>query len=282
MTLRIRTLCQRDRVEQELQEEFQFHIDKRIEMEMARGLSPEDARSAALRAMDGMEQHKEECRDMRRVNYIDHLLRDLRYAGRNLLRSPSFTLLAVAIMALGIGGNAAVFSLVNQILLHPPGISQPQRIIVLRTRYDKLNLDFELASPPALAAASDNKKTFEHAGAAHPASFTYADRAVPVRVPGAAVSAEWFDVFGARPALGRTFSADDEKPGAGRVLVLAHDAWLRMFGGDTGILGRTIELNHQRYQIVGVMGRDFHQPRNADLWVPLASPAASLRITELV
>jgi hypothetical protein len=96
------------------------------------------------------------------------------------------------------------------------------------------------------------------------------------------VSAEWFDVFGARPALGRTFSADDEKPGAGRVLVLAHDAWLRMFGGDTGILGRTIELNHQRYQIVGVMGRDFHQPRNADLWVPLASPAASLRITELV
>lgn len=102
MTLRIRTLCQRDRVQQELQEEFQFHIDKRIEMEMARGLSPEDARSAALRAMDGMEQHKEECRDMRRVNYIDHLLRDLRYAGRNLLRSPSFTLLAVAIMALGI------------------------------------------------------------------------------------------------------------------------------------------------------------------------------------
>jgi predicted permease len=272
MTLRIRTLCQRDRVEQELQEEFQFHIDKRIEMEMARGLSPEDARSAALRAMDGMEQHKEECRDMRRVNYIDHLLRDLRYAGRNLLRSPSFTLLAVAIMALGIGGNTAVFSLVNQILLHPPGISQPQRIIVLRTRYDKLNLDFELASPPALAAASDNKKTFEHAGAAQPASFTYADRAVPVRVPGAAVSAEWFDVFGARPALGRTFSADDEKPGAGRVLVLAHDAWLRMFGGDTGILGRTIELNQQRYQIVGVMGRDFHQPRNADLWVPLALP----------
>ena len=95
---------------------------------------------------------------MRRVNYIDHLLRDLRYAGRNLLRSPSFTLLAVAIMALGIGGNTAVFSLVNQILLHPPGISQPQRIIVLRTRYDELNLDFELASPPALAAASDNSQ----------------------------------------------------------------------------------------------------------------------------
>src|SRR5262249_36535386 len=97
VTLRVRTLCPPDRGEQELHEEFQFHIDKRIEMEMAKGLSPEDARSAALRAMDGMEQNKEECRDMRRVNYIDHLLRDLRYAGRNLLRSPSFTPVAIAI-----------------------------------------------------------------------------------------------------------------------------------------------------------------------------------------
>jgi len=222
--------------------------------------------------MDGMEQHKEECRDMRRVNYIDQLLRDLRYAGRSLLRSPGFTMLAVAIMALGIGGNTAVFSLVNQLLLHPPGISEPQRIVVLRTRYDKLNLDFELASPPALAAASANKDIFEHAAAARPASFTYADRAVPVRLPGAAVSAEWFDVFGARPALGRIFSADEDKPGANRVLVLSHDAWLRMFGGDTGILGQTIELNQQPCQIIGVMGRDFHQPRGADLWVPLALP----------
>src|ERR1043166_5637262 len=217
--LRLRTLFQRHRVERELEEEFQFHIQQRIELEIARGLSPEEARFAALRAMDGLEQRKEECRDMRRVNYIDDLLRDLRYAGRNLRRSPGFAALAVLIMALGIGGNTAVFSLVNQILLHPPGVSDPPRIVVVRTKYDKLNLDLELASGPALADALANHKIFEYAGAARSASFNYADRAAPVRLPGAAVSAGWFDVFGARPALGRVFSAGEDQPNANRVAV---------------------------------------------------------------
>src|SRR5882757_362828 len=108
MTLRLRTLFQRNRVERELEEEFQFHIAQRIELEIARGLSPEEARSAALRAMDGIEQRKEECRDMRRVNYIDDLLRDLQYAGRNLGRNPGFAALAVLVIALGIGANTAV------------------------------------------------------------------------------------------------------------------------------------------------------------------------------
>src|SRR5439155_4357090 len=139
--LRLRTLFQRHRVERELEEEFQFHIQQRIELEIARGLSPEEARFAALRVMDGVERRKEECRDMRRVNYIDDLLRDLRYAGRNLRRSPGFAALAGLIMALGIGANTAVVSLVNQILLHPPGISEPQPIVVVRTKYSKLNLD---------------------------------------------------------------------------------------------------------------------------------------------
>src|SRR5216684_3140408 len=131
MILRLRTLFQRDRIERELEEEFQFHVEQRTEMEMARGLSRQEARFAALHAMDGMEQHKEECRDMRRVNYIDDLLRDLRYEGRNLRRSPGFATLAVLIMALGIGANTAVFSVVNTVLLKPLSFRDPDRIVTL-------------------------------------------------------------------------------------------------------------------------------------------------------
>src|SRR6266849_10865029 len=130
-TLRLRTLFQRDRVERELEDEFQFHIEQRMELEIARGLSPEEARSVALRAMDGVEQRKEECRDMRGVNYLDDLLRDLRYAGRNLRRSPGFATLAVLIMALGIGVNTAVFSVVNTVLLKPLAYRDPDRIVTL-------------------------------------------------------------------------------------------------------------------------------------------------------
>jgi predicted permease len=225
--------------------------------------------------MDGMEQHKEECRNMRHVNYIDDFLRDLRYAGRSLRRSLGFAALAVVIMALGIGGNTAVFSLVNQVLLHPPGVSEPQRIVVVRTKIPELNLDFEMASGSVFADARANKQIFEHAGAARPISFNFANRAVPVRLQGAAVSAGWFDVFGARPAMGRVFSAGEDQPNANRVVVLAHGAWLRLFGGDPSVVGRTIELNQQPYEIIGVMDRAFQQPRAVDIWVPLALPPSA-------
>jgi predicted permease len=212
------------------------------------------------------------------MNYIDDMLRDLRHAGRNLLRSRGFSILAVLIMALGIGANTAVFSLVNQILLHPPGVSEPQRIVVLRTKYANLNIDLDSSSPPALADVRANKQMFEHAGAARSVSFNYSERTAPIRLPSAAVSAGWFDVFGARPILGRVFSADEDQPKANRVVVLAHDAWQRLFGGDPGIVGRTIELNQQPYEIIGVMGRGFHQPRAVNLWVPLALPPAAFAI----
>jgi len=128
--------------------------------------------------------------------------RDLRYAMRNLRRNPAFATFAILIMALGTGGTTAVFSLVNQVLLHPLGVSEPKRILVVRTKYNKLNLDLELGSVRVFADARANKQVFEYAGAARPISFNYADRAVPVRLPGAAVSAEWFDVFGRAAGAG--------------------------------------------------------------------------------
>src|SRR5436309_16139069 len=135
LTLRLRTLFQRDWVERELEEEFQFHIEQRTELEIARGLSPEEARYAALRAMDGAEQRKEECRDMRHVNFIDDLWRDLRYAGGSLRRNPGFATVAILSLAMGIGANASIFSVVSGVILRPLPYPRSEQLMYVSTQY---------------------------------------------------------------------------------------------------------------------------------------------------
>src|SRR5262249_55827746 len=117
--LRLRSIFRRSRVEQDLDEELRFHLDYQIRTELAAGSTPEEAHRAALRAIGGLEQHKEECRDMRRVNLIENLVRDVRYAIRTLARTPAFTLAAVLALALGIGATTAIFSVVNGVILRP-------------------------------------------------------------------------------------------------------------------------------------------------------------------
>src|SRR5260370_4354711 len=129
--LRLRSLFRRGEVERELEDEIRFHLDQLTEEDITAGVPPTEARSAALRKIGGISQFQEECRDMRRVNYIDDLLRDLHYAGRNLRRSPGFATLAVLIMALGVGANTAVFSVVNTVLLKPLSFRDPDRIVTL-------------------------------------------------------------------------------------------------------------------------------------------------------
>src|SRR5258708_11894460 len=132
--------------------------------------------------------------------------------------------------------------------------------MVVRSKYDKLNLNLEVASQPDFADARANKQLFEHVGAARALSFNYADRAVPVRLPGAAVSAEWFDVFCARPALGRVFSADEDQPNANRGGVFAYDAWLPLFCGGPPAVGRKIELNPQPHENINLIGPGLYPP----------------------
>jgi predicted permease len=201
------------------------------------------------------------------------MLSDIRYACRTLAKSPGFAITAVAALALGIGANTAIFSVINATLLHPAGITNPARVVSLVANYDKLNLKNINLSPPDFADARDSRQMFESAAVMEQADYNYTGNGVPERLQGANVSQQWFDVFGAKPQLGRVFRPEEDQPNANHEVVLSYAAWQRIFGADPGVLGRKIELNRLTYEVVGVMEPQFRWPATADIWVPMGLPA---------
>ena len=193
----------------------------------------------------------------------------MRYAVRALLKTPAYTLVALITLALGIGANTAIFSVVNQVLLNPAGVSDPSRVVALRVKYDKLALRNIGVSVPDFADVLHSTQQFESAALISTGDFNYTGSGVPERLNGASVTYQWFDVFGARPALGRAFTADEDRPNANREVVLSFAAWKRLFGEDPNVVSRSIELNQTPYRIIGVMRQNFRWPVDIDLWVPL-------------
>ncbi len=196
-------------------------------------------------------------------------LTDLRYASRTLLKSPGFSAAAIAALALGIGANTAIFSVVNEVLLNPSGVTNPERIAALRVKYDKLALKSIGVSVPDFSDVQKSTQLFESGALIGQGDYNYTASGVPERLQGATVSVNWFDVFGAKPRLGRVFQNEEDKPNANQVIVLSFAAWKRLFGQDATVLGRTVELNQKPYRVVGVMGPEYRWPANVDLWVPL-------------
>jgi len=278
--LRLRSLFRRGQVEAELNEELRYHLERQIEVNTAAGMSVEEARYAALRAMHGLDQRKEECRDMRRVRLIEDLWQDSRFSLRSLLKRPGFTAIALLALALGIGANTAIFSLVNAVILQPLPYRDPDRLISV---YGTRNRSTQGSVGPTdfLDYRSQNK-TFEQFAASGsmmlPMNLTGSGE--PERLNASIITGNYFDTFGVRPALGRGFSLENEKTGQDHVTVLSHAFWQTRFGGDPNIVNKTINLDGKAYEVLGVMPAEVVLPQPAQLWVPInfdADPEMKMR-----
>ncbi len=200
------------------------------------------------------------------------IAQELRYAIRQLAKSPGFAIVSILTLALGIGANIAVFSVTNAILLNPSGVPHAANLVALRARYGGLaDLSNISISAPDFADADAGKDIFAAAAVANATNFNFSrENANPELVSGAQVSSQYFDVFEVRPVLGRVFTSEEDQPGAGPVVVLSHDVWKKRFGSDPEIVGRSIVLNQRSYRVIGVMGPEFKWPNQAEIWVPIA------------
>jgi putative ABC transport system permease protein len=265
----LRSLFRRSIVERELGSELRFHMERQVEENIAAGMSAPDARRAALREFGGVEQVKEECRDTRRANYVENLLKDIRYGLRMLRKSPSFTFFAVAVLALGIAANSAIFSIADSVLVRPLPYRDSNRLVMVWEDSSAYGFPKDTPAPGNFADWRSRNQVFEDVAAISNASLNLTGSGNPEDLLGKRATTNLFSVLSVNPALGRDFRPEDDVPGASQVAILSHGLWLRRFGGDPQIIGKEISLNFEKYAVIGVMKRGMQFPdRETELWVP--------------
>jgi putative ABC transport system permease protein len=258
--MRLRTLLRRTRVETELEKELRFHLEQAAEANRAAGMDAVEARYAALRRLGGVAQIKEECRDMRRTDYLDNAWQDLRYGARTLARSPGFTAVILLTLALSIGANSAIFSVINAVLLKP--LPYPQASRIVRLFFSTRNYPKFPLNPFDFRDLRARSRSFEALAAFTRGDVQLSGSGEPVLLTGFRVSAGYFRVLGLAPALGREFNSNDELPGNGDIVILSNRAWRDKFAADPAIVGRKITLDSQPYTVVGVMPPGTEHPGN--------------------
>ena len=270
----VRSMVFGARADRELDEELQYHLERQIDEGRSAGLSREEARYAALRTMGAIARNREECRDLRRPAIVREALGDLRYAARALGRHPGFGALVIGIMAVGIGANTAVFSVVNAVLLKPLPYSGADRIVSVATWNAARGEVNPLVTIANFRDWRDQSRSFEAMAAYRSAEspVTTADRAEYVRV--STVDASLFRAFGVEPQIGRIFTAAEQVPDS-RLVVISDACWQNRFGRDAGILTRTLRVGLSTYSIVGVMPPGFEFPGRTELWVPFVTSSTS-------
>jgi putative ABC transport system permease protein len=202
---------------------------------------------------------------------MNNLWLDLRYGARMLVKKPGFTFVAVLTLALGIGANTAIFSLVSVVLLRPLNYYEPERLVMVWEDEAAINLTGETPAPANYADWKAQNQSFADMAALDQRNYNLTGDGEPERVFAFGVNANFFPLLGAHPALGRTFSAEEDKPGANKVVVLSHGLWQSRYGGERTIIGRDIQLNGESYTVVGVMPPDFQfEYPEIRLWTPIA------------
>jgi putative ABC transport system permease protein len=269
--LRLRSLFRWAQADQELDEELRDHLDRKTGEYAAQGMTQEQARRRARLDLGGIEQTKEKCRDARHVNWIQDLIQDLHFGLRILRKNPGFTTVAVLTLALGIGANTAMFTVVDSVLLQPLPFTNSRQLFEVRTtvrqythaipvsEFDFVQWEAETGSLEMAAIGGAN--------------LALTGRSQPLRLSCARVSSAFSTVLGVQPALGRAFTAREDKVGQNHVVILGHALWAREFGSDPSIVGTNLEFNQEPYTVVGVMPPDFSYPTWADLWIPIALQA---------
>ena len=274
----LRSFFRRNTAEKELGSELRFHIERQVEENMAAGMTPQEARRAAAREFGGVEQVKEECRDTRRVNYLENLGKDVRYGFRMLRKSPSFTFFAVAVLALGIAANSAIFSIADAVLIRPLPYTDANQLVIVWEDASAYGFPKDTPAPGNFSDWKSRNQVFSDVAAtSFGGSFNLIGAGTPEKLTGRSVTANLLSVLGATPELGRDFRPEDDVPGATPVAILSHGLWLRRFGGDPQILGKEILLNYEKCTVIGVMKRGFQFPdREAELWTPARFTKAEL------
>jgi predicted permease len=271
VTRRLRALFKRSELDRELDEELRFHLEREAEEYVRRGMRPSEARRAALLRFGGLQQIREECREARGVRVFEDLWKDIRYGARTLRRQPGFASVAVLTLALGLGANTAIFSVVNAVVLRPLPYAEPEQLVRLYEKRPKLGRTRNVVSAPDFMDWRAQGRTFDSMAAYNGWSASLTGDGDPRQITGALASADLFRVLRAEPALGRAFSAEEDRPGAPRVVVIADGLWRRRFGADPSAVGKTVTLNGEGYTVVGVMPAGFQFPdAETEVWSPLA------------
>lgn len=273
----LRALLRREEVDRDLDDELQGFIEAAAAENMRAGMSEEQAWRAARLALGSTDAVKEEVRAVGWENRIEACWHDVRFAERVLRRSPGFTIVAVLTLALGIGANVSLFTIVNTVLLQPLPFSDSSRLVMLWEGLPQLNSSRIPFSAPDFKFVERSQMSFAAVGALQNKAFDISGQGEPDRIIGARVSASLFPMLGVEPTLGRYFTAQEDAPGK-NVVILSYGLWQRRYGGRPDILGTTIELERQPYTVVGVMPKRFvfplpgppANPFPAALWVPMA------------